>query len=76
VSSGWFLLAKIQLVVLNNQISVKDASFNCGYSQQYLRRMMRNGKLPAVKIGQIWLLDKGLFGAFLVYTTLKKDRRF
>ena len=64
------------LVVLNNHISVKDASSYSGYSQQYLRRLTRNGKFPAVKIGQLWLIDKGLFDAYLVNTWVKSDRRF
>jgi hypothetical protein len=45
-----FTQTKSPLVVLNNHISVKDASFYSGYNQQYLRCMMRNGKLPAVKV--------------------------
>ena len=62
--------------ILNNHISVKDASFYSGYSQQYIRRMTRNGKLPAVKIGQLWLIDKGLFDPYLVNAKGNRDQRF
>jgi hypothetical protein len=40
------------LFVLNNHISVKAAALFSGYSLQYLRRMLRTGKLNGVKIGQ------------------------
>lgn len=71
-----FYQTKSPLVVLNNHISVKDASFYSGYSQQYLRRMMRNGKLPVVKVGHLWLIDKGFFDAYLDKTKVISDRRF
>jgi hypothetical protein len=40
-------------VVENNHISVKDAAECSGYSLQYLRRLLRAGKLKGFKIGQI-----------------------
>ena len=45
--------------VLNNYISVQVAASYSGYSLQYLRRLLRNGKLEGIKIGQLWLVDKG-----------------
>jgi len=71
-----FNQAITQLVVLNNHISVKDASLYSGYCQQYLRRLMRNGKLSAVKIGQLWFIDKGIIDAYLENTNVICDRRF
>jgi excisionase family DNA binding protein len=63
-------------VILNNHISVKVAARYSGYSQQYLRRMMRHGKLPAVKVGQLWLIDKGCFDTYLEYAKVTRDERF
>ena len=45
--------------VLNNHICAQVAAKYSGYSLQYLRRLLRNGKLEGIKIGQIWLIDKG-----------------
>ena len=46
--------------VLNNHISVQVAASYSGYSTQYLRRLLRTGKLEGVKIGQTWLIEKAL----------------
>jgi len=43
-------------VVLGRYISVKAAASRFGYSGQYLRRLLRDGKLDGVKIGQVWLI--------------------
>ena len=43
--------------ILNNFISVSSASRLTGYSLQYLRRLLRAGRLQGVKIGQVWLIS-------------------
>ena len=63
-------------VVVNNHISVKVAAEFSGYSLQYLRRMLRCGKLDGLKIGQVWLIDKSVFEAYLKNATQATDRRF
>ena len=45
--------------VLNNYISVQVAGKYSGYNLQYIRRLLRTGKLGGIKIGQLWLVDKG-----------------
>lgn len=45
--------------VLNNHISVCMAASYSGYDMQYIRRLLRIGKLVGIKIGQMWLVDKG-----------------
>jgi hypothetical protein len=53
---GMFLLKPTNsLQVLNNYISVQVAAQYSGYSSQYLRRLLRNGKLGGIKIGQLLL---------------------
>ena len=46
------------LFVLNNYVSVQVAGKYSGYSLQYLRRLLRNGKLGGIKIGQLWLTNQ------------------
>jgi hypothetical protein len=37
-------------------IAVQKASKQSGYSDQYLRKMMRNETITGIKIGQLWLI--------------------
>ncbi len=43
--------------VIANHISVQAAAEISGYDSQYLRRLLRTGKLDGVKVGQVWLID-------------------
>lgn len=65
-----------QRLIITNCITVKNAAIYSGYSQQYLRRLMRNSKLTAVKVGQLWLIDKFCFDAYLDHTKAIRDQRF
>jgi len=62
--------------VINNCISVKTAAFHSGYNVQYLRRLLRDGRLFGMKLGQTWLIDKHTFEAYLENTHHTKDKRF
>ena len=62
--------------VVNNHISVKAAAEISGYSLPYLRRLLRCGKLAGFKIGQVWLIDKAAFAAYLEKAIEATDRRF
>ena len=63
-------------IVFNNCISVNGAAFHSGYNVQYLRRLLRDGRLTGLKLGQAWLIDKGTFEAYLENAKYAKDRRF
>ena len=67
---------QISPVVVNNHISVKAAAEISGYSLQYLRRLLRCGKLEGLKIGQVWLIDNSSFVAYLERAIEATDRRF
>lgn len=62
--------------VLGNCISVYAAAEYSGYSLQYLRRLLRLGKLAGMKLGQLWLIDKDAFDAYLEKASQATDRRF
>jgi len=64
------------LVVVNNHISVQAAADFSGYSLQYIRRLLRYGKLAGLKIGQVWLIEKSAFKAYLEMAVQATDRRF
>ena len=67
--------ASIPLVVTNH-ITVQAAADYSGYSIQYVRRLLRCGKLAGFKIGQVWLIDKTAFEAYLDKAVQATDRRF
>jgi len=43
-------------LVIINHVSVKTAATSSGYSIQYIRRLLRNGRLTGLKVGQVWLI--------------------
>jgi excisionase family DNA binding protein len=63
-------------IIFNNCISVKIAAFHSGYNLQYLRRLLRDGSLSGVKLGQTWLIDKRTFEAYLENGHQANDKRF
>ena len=63
-------------IVFNNCISVKGAAFHSGYNMQYLRRLLRDGRLSGMKLGQTWLIDKCTFEVYLENANLTQDKRF
>ena len=63
-------------IVFNNCISVNGAAFHSGYNVQYLRRLLRDGRLIGMKLGQTWLIDKRTFEAYLENAKFTQDKRF
>ena len=43
---------------------------------QYLRRLLRNGRLEGVKIGQVWLVKLALLEMYLRSGPMARDRRY
>ena len=62
--------------VLNNHISVQVAASYSGYSLQYLRRLLRVSKVEGIKIGQVWLVDKGALDIYIEKAQDATDQRF
>jgi len=44
-----------------------------GYNVQYLWRLLRAGKLDAIKIGQIWLISLASLEAYFFLRTTTDD---
>jgi excisionase family DNA binding protein len=64
------------LQVIHNHITVQEASVITGYNAQYLRRILRAGKLDAIKIGQIWLVNLTSLQAYFSSAISSNDMRF
>jgi len=56
------------LQVIDNHISVQEAAEIPGYNAQYLRRLLRLGKMEAIKIGQIWSVSLASLKAYFSCT--------
>jgi len=59
------LIRQYQEKEARTYILVKEVSKSVGYSQQYLRRLLRQEKLGGIKVGQTWLLEVISLDAYL-----------
>jgi hypothetical protein len=58
-----------------NHISVQAATEISGYNSQYLRRLLRGGKLDGIKVGQVWLIDLVSLQTYFSYAISSTDLR-
>ena len=61
--------------VLEKHLSVKAAAEYSGYNIQYLRRLLRAGRLEGKRIGQVWLIRLASLEAHLHNGRLSQDQR-
>jgi excisionase family DNA binding protein len=62
-------------VLVNRHITVQAAAEVTGYNIQYLRRMLRFGRLEGIKIGQMWLIEMESLETYLQHVESTSDRR-
>jgi hypothetical protein len=62
--------------VLEKHLSVKASAAAFGFNEQYLRRLLRAGRLQGIKIGQVWLIRLTSLEAHLRRGQAAQDRRF
>jgi len=55
--------------------SVKEASGISGYNEEYLRRLIRQGKIEAVKIGPAYLIRAESLERYIAETQTADDAR-
>jgi excisionase family DNA binding protein len=63
-------------IVLEKHLSVKAAAATFGYNQQYLRRLLRIGRLEGTNIGQVWLIKLAALEQHLKQGQMGQDGRF
>jgi excisionase family DNA binding protein len=64
------------LFFLETHLTVQIAAEISGYNAQYLRRLLRTGRLDGDKIGQVWLIRKESFEGYLQLEKRSDDQRF
>jgi excisionase family DNA binding protein len=57
-------------------LTIDEATELTGYSDQYLRRMAKEGKLRAVKRSHFWLIDRFSLEAYFQAAQHTDDQRF
>ena len=62
--------------ILENRISVKDAAEYSGYSEQYLRRLLRNKRLIGIRVGQLCLIEMESLVGYIDKVYHLQDNRF
>jgi len=62
-------------ILVDKLITVQAAAEVTGYCSQYLRRLLRGGKLDGIKVGQVWLIKMASLGAHLKHTENTGDHR-
>ena len=60
----------------SNFITVQYAAKYSGYNPQYIRRLLRNGKLEGIKIGQVWLIAYDSLLEYIKEVKITNDLRF
>lgn len=63
-------------VALERYLPVKAAAEAYGNNEQYLRRLLRAGRLQGGKIGQLWLISRASLEAHLRKAHTLQDQRF
>ena len=62
-------------ILVEKYISVQAAAELTGYNIQYLRRLLRSGKLEGIKIGQLWLIEMQSLEKYLQHLETTSDCR-
>jgi excisionase family DNA binding protein len=62
-------------LIVEKYTTVQAAADVTGYNVQYLRRLLRAGKLTGIKIGQIWLISLASLAAYIQQAEVAVDRR-
>ncbi len=56
-------------------ISIRAATEATGYKLQYLRRLLRAGKITGIKLGQVWLIEFASLEEYCQLKTTSSDQR-
>jgi excisionase family DNA binding protein len=60
---------------IGKYVTTQTATEATGYNLQYLRRLLRAGKITGVKIGQVWLIEFDCLETYVKLNTDSVDKR-
>ena len=61
---------------MDHFLTIDEAVERSGYTAQYLRRLARRGRLPAFKVGHVWVVDAGALERYRAQADTSTDQRF
>jgi excisionase family DNA binding protein len=59
---------------LEDYMTIAQAIRQSGYTDQYLRRMAKEGRIYALKVGQFWLISRRSLQAFMDHANTKGEQ--
>jgi excisionase family DNA binding protein len=65
----------IQFSRIGKFVTIQTATEVTGYNLQYLRRLLRAGKITGIKIGQVWLIEFDSLETYVKLNTDSVDKR-
>ena len=63
------------LIALEDYVTIRFAMEHSGYCEQYIRRLVRNGRLCAIKAGCTWLIEIASLDVYLRDAQRSNDKR-
>ena len=63
------------VIALEDYITIRSAAERSGYSEQYVRRLVRNRDVVAVKAGCTWLIEIASLDSYVRAARRSDDRR-
>lgn len=69
------MLLKTTMFDLENYVNVRGAATQIGIHEESLRRLLRLGTVPGVKIGGQWFISKEQLAAFIATYDPKTGKR-
>lgn len=59
----------------NEWLTVQEAAELSGYNHEYIRRLMREGKIEAEKVSIVWVIRRASLMAYIKRTQQSTDKR-
>ena len=67
-------LARLSEGELDEWITTEDIAQYTGYNQEYIRRLLRTGKVHGKKWGREWMVDRDSFLKYMQDRDIRKPR--
>ncbi len=61
---------------IEDYITIEEAIRSTGYTDQYLRRMAKEGRILALKWGHLWMIHRASLQEYVQRAESTQDRRF
>ena len=63
-------------IALDEYLTIPSAAAHSGYSEQYVRKLVRNGRVRGLQVGLTWLIEIASLERYLRAAQAADDRRW